>query len=483
MVWQDTTDPNQASFRFTPTWFGSAYVHGRTKLVIRVKLPIPVAEYDSVADRIVWQKKGEMFSAKGVMEGENCVSVAWARTVSLTGPNMIGVSFPRQYVKRLRQDSVWLVFRRWFERNERLRIVVGIALVAVFSVAFFVLTRMTGWTLWVIVTAFMTAGMVKSTTIQLALFPLVCVFAVLVPYARHRKRRNYFPAELCIEGEGLCRGLTAVEAAILLELQFSKVLTMIIFGLVKKGVVRVETAKPLRLTPYGGPVNRCVWELPDGKRVNLWPYEEDTLDTLSAGAFSKVEDIDFQRPFDRLIRGVVRKMRGHSLDLSRDYYRFLVARAWDRVQKESDIQARFVQADRDLSWLMMDDGWWARLDSIAGGYRYRPWWWYGGSRHSYAVRVRDGGATTSSPRVETSFGDVVNSIAGRAENACSNLASRLDCLSAAGKGGVDLSGIDHFTGDMLRSLAESSGDSSGGGFGGCACAGCACACACAGGGR
>ena len=90
MVWQDTTRPEQASFRFSPTWFGEAYVVGQTQLTVRVILPIPATEYTKVKDRILWQRQGQEFDVKGVMEGEDVVSVGWARRVSLTGPLEIG---------------------------------------------------------------------------------------------------------------------------------------------------------------------------------------------------------------------------------------------------------------------------------------------------------------------------------------------------------------------------------------------------------
>jgi len=85
--------------------------------------------------------------------------------------------------------------------------------------------------------------------------------------------------------------------------------------------------------------------------------------------------------------------------------------------------------------------------------------------------------------VVTTFGDVASGIVGRMETVGKSVVTSLDGLEATR--GVDLSGVDHFTMDALKTMldnASSGGGSSGGGCA-CACAGCACACACAGGGR
>ena len=52
---------------------------------------------------------------------------------------------------------------------------------------------------------------------------------------KKRRKMEYLPPALAVEGTGVKRGLTAVEAAILLEAPLNKVMTMILFGLVKKG--------------------------------------------------------------------------------------------------------------------------------------------------------------------------------------------------------------------------------------------------------
>ena len=62
-----------------------------------------------------------------------------------------------------------------------------------------------------------------------------------------RRKLQYIPPRIGIEGHGIKRGLTAVEAGILMEEPLDKVLTMILFGVVKKGAASVVTRDPLKV--------------------------------------------------------------------------------------------------------------------------------------------------------------------------------------------------------------------------------------------
>ncbi len=492
MVWQDTTDPEQASFRFTPTWFGAEFLQGSTSLTLRYILPIPEQEYPAVKDRILWQKKGQDFDVKGVMEGEEFVSVAWVETVRLTMPHEYGVSFPKRFVGKVRKDSIFALFLRWFEGSGDAQFVSGIIVLFTFTMCFMILTRGTGLTLYVIAFAGFIFGMVQSAVFHLWLYPGMLVFALLVYWSRQRRKRSYFPAELCREGGGLKRGLTAVEAAVLLEVPLNKILTMVIFGLAKKQLIEVREEDPLRIAVVGSRQTDRKWRRPDGLDVKIWPYEFPFLKAFQAQSDKAVEDMKLDDAFDALIKRVVKSMKDFDVKGTREYYRSIVTRAWTMVEKEAGYEARYDRLDNHLDWLMMDDSWDRKLRDTTVDVPYYPRWWIGHG-HSHGPRPSFGGGGSPLPSPSrtspsTSFGDVASSLVGRFEGMSSNLANSLDVLSSSTKTGLDLSGIDRFTGEVLSALAESgSGGGRGGGGGGfscaCACAGCACACACAGGGR
>ncbi len=54
---------------------------------------------------------------------------------------------------------------------------------------------------------------------------------------------------MSVAGKGIKRGLTAVEAGILLAEPLDKVLTMILFGLLKKQAVEVVSKDPMQIKP------------------------------------------------------------------------------------------------------------------------------------------------------------------------------------------------------------------------------------------
>ena len=63
----------------------------------------------------------------------------------------------------------------------------------------------------------------------------------------NKRKLKYLPPKIPIEGHGIKRGLTAVEAAVLMEQPLDKVMTMILFGVVKKNAATVVTRDPLKL--------------------------------------------------------------------------------------------------------------------------------------------------------------------------------------------------------------------------------------------
>jgi len=61
------------------------------------------------------------------------------------------------------------------------------------------------------------------------------------------RKLQYFPPKLTVDGKGIRRGLTAVEAGILLEEPLDKILTMVLFGLLKKEAITVLEKEPLSI--------------------------------------------------------------------------------------------------------------------------------------------------------------------------------------------------------------------------------------------
>jgi len=78
-----------------------------------------------------------------------------------------------------------------------------------------------------------------------ATFAVVIAILLILLAARWIKRDVYERPRIAIEALGPARGLTAPEAAVLLGLKPTRVLTMILFGLLRKGFVEVAQSEPV----------------------------------------------------------------------------------------------------------------------------------------------------------------------------------------------------------------------------------------------
>jgi hypothetical protein len=319
------------------------------------------------------------------------------------------------------------------------------------------------------------------------------LFALFYLVERRRKRRKlpYMPPIAQVEGGGIKRGLTAPEAAALLEMPLNKVLTLIIFGLLKKGVLRQTGEEPFQveiIPEFQAAHGKTNQEQRQQTRkraaqqagIVLHTYEQRFLDALEAKPDTPLHKIDFGKAMDWFLASVARRMKGFDLSDTQEYYQAIVRRAVEQAKAIPEIPAREQALDRDMEWILLDDGYPTVFNTPT--YTYRPIW----------ARPLGGGGGPSLPSgrgsgsFTPSFGNVAAGFAGWTENTMGSLAAAISpstLPSMAGKSGfVNLSGIDKATGDVFKALGSSGGSRSGGGGGG-ACAGCACACACAGGGR
>jgi len=333
---------------------------------------------------------------------------------------------------------------------------------------------------------------INSTGWHLASWPAVLsIFGVNELYLSKRKYKSYLPAMATVEGGGIKRGLTAPQAAVLLELPLGKVVSLVIFGLLKKRVLMQVSEDPLTVEvrkPFRFKKAETRRRVAGKEGIVLHDYEHPFIETLRDHT-GPVENSDLSKAVGKLIESATNRMKGFDLDETREYYRRIVTRAWTEAKSVGEIKQRTEVVDRNFEWMMMDPQWTVVFDGWGrGGYNYRPTWNRGFPRPTSG----GGGGTVSKPATapsgQSTMGDVAASFSGWAENLSDKFVSTVEPGSMGldvPKGVLDLSGIDRVTADVFEALTSDSGGGGGGGGGGCACAcaGCACACACAGGGR
>jgi hypothetical protein len=530
MVFGDSTRGDYASFRITPTWFNPNFVEGNTHLQIAVQLPQWVKPEEALSQKLP-------FSARAKTKQGTVVYWDFPAT-PMTEEHFVAVSFPKGGMRVYRPSPFELLYD-WFSNSNEARWTCGVVFLILFAILFFRFSGGTGFSVFLILSAAACVLFCVSPGAHLASLPLVVVLIGLNEWFLAKRKTKYMPPIAQIEGGGIKRGLTAPEAAVLLELPLSKVLSLVIFGMLKKGILRQVQASPLTVelndafVPPAAtvaaqgregeaPAEPSAIPAPSAARQEPRPpeprppvlaevaasdeperryreavqkmgsvmqkYEAAFLFLIHHNSGKPVSELDFAVPMRGLIEGTAAKMKGFDLRQTKEYYQSIVRRATEQAAAIGDIPQRTATIDRNFDWILMGDGYPTVFDFGRG---YWPPWSrgtvFGGSTVAEAPEAPSIPGTTS-------FGDVASSFSGWAENTMGSLAgailpSSLGGGAASGGGGgfLDLSGADHVTGEIFSALAETATSGSGGGGlsggGGCACAGCACACACAGGGR
>jgi len=295
------------------------------------------------------------------------------------------------------------------------------------------------------------------------------------------RKLQYFPPKLAVDGKGIRRGLTAVEAGILLEEPLDKILTMVLFGLLKKEAITVLGKEPLSI--------KANEPLPEG----LYEYETNFIKAFSETGKDK-QRRSLQAMLIQLVDVVQDKMKGFSPTETKDYYTDITRRAWLAVEGAQTPEIKSAQFDHTLEWTMLDDQFNNRTQqTFVNTPVFIPRWWHLYNPGFSASPAVGGSSGLASPVASVSGGSGSKPSISMPNIPGSDFAASIINGATAVSAGVvgDLTG---FTGAVTnrtnpipvsRTSSGSSGFRGGGGGHSCACA-CACAgcaCACAGGGR
>jgi hypothetical protein len=203
VLYQDDDDAEYASAVFAPLYFEDNVITGNTELTVIYHLPPDVQ-----ADEPRWHSAPSGFPSEPQtgFDSEGRITYTW-RNPNANGSTqyLFGASFPKQYVPA---DSIVTVQSPTIS-------VSGDAVFGLLCLGFF---------------GFMFLGI-----------------PILTFMANNRRKLQYMAPRIAIEGHGIKRGLTAVEAAILLGEPLDKVMTMILFGVIKKNAAHVVTRDPLQV--------------------------------------------------------------------------------------------------------------------------------------------------------------------------------------------------------------------------------------------
>lgn len=295
----------------------------------------------------------------------------------------------------------------------------------------------------------------------------------------NKRKLQYMPPKISIEGHGIKRGLTAVEAAILMEQPLDKVMTMVLFSALKKGAATVITRDPLKL------------EVTKPQPEGLQPYEVTFLQAFEKEN-ARERRIELQNMTVGLVKSISEKMKGFSRKETIVYYESIMNQAWQQVSAAGTPEVKSETYEQVMDWTMLDKEWEGRTRETLGPQPvFVPtWWWrydpvirsagYGSggkvAAPSPVAGVPSAGPSLSMPKLPGS--DFAASVVNGVQNFSAGVIGDVKSFTSSVTNRTNPVPVSTSTGSRSR----------GGGFGGgggcaCACACAGCACACAGGGR
>ena len=311
----------------------------------------------------------------------------------------------------------------------------------------------------------------------LAVILILMVLIIVVSVNSNKKRKlKYLPPKIRIEGHGIKRGLTAIEAAILLERPPDKIFTMILFSLIQKNAAKVLKKDPLKL------------EFTDPPPKDLRKYETQFVEAYQNES-SRVKKTALQDLMIGLIKSVGKKMEGFSHRETVRYYEDIIKRAWQQVEDADTPEVKSEKYNDHMGWTMLDREFEDRTqNAFSRGPVYLPLWWH---RYDPTYSPSSTSTRSTAPSIKTTSpgrssgpslpvlpgGDFAASMVDGISNFSSNVVGNITDFTSR---------ITQKTNPIPKasSSSRSGGWSSGGGSScACACACAGCACACAGGGR
>jgi len=418
----------RARLEFIPATFGKDWLFGTTDMTVAFELPPQVTEQD-----LHWQA-GSGFGDAEVGQGDDGrLSLTWENPAAFPSVKYrFSVDMPRSFIP----DSVI-----YEQPQPDLPTRLGIDK-SVFGIGLFAFS--------------------------------VLLFFGLYAYFMRRRKMKYLPPRIAIEGHGIKRGLSPVEAAILMEQPLDKVMTMILFGVIKKGAAKVVKRDPIKL--------EVAAPLPEG----LHAYEREFLQAFQKKSGSGQRKA-LQKMTVNLIRSVSARMKGFSRRETIAYYKNIMERAWEQIEAADTPEVKSQRFDETLEWTMLDKNYDGRTRRVFTGPVYVPVWW---QRYDPAFsRPAAPSPRSSAPRPTTTQGRGLSPSMPQLPGSdfAASVVSSVQTFSQRVIG--DLTGFTSKVTSVTNPPPKTSsgGSRSSGGGGGCACA-CACACAgcacaCAGGGR
>ncbi|MHA2315845.1 MAG: hypothetical protein ACXACF_11315, partial [Candidatus Hermodarchaeia archaeon] len=413
MIYEDTQ--TNVGMKFIPTWWEEARV---LDLQVQIVLPPGVTTDNVTTTEELWN---------GTFPEDDRLSIFWQRgDLSPNQRYTFGVSFPKEYVQTYETQPTGVVV--FLQQYGPALLILGVSIGVIGAVVYVV------------------------------------------------RKRPYLIPTISTETLGIKRGLTAVEASYLLDTKPTKIVTEILYSLLKKRAIWVESTTPaLKL--------KIMKPFQNKKGTSETPLRYYEIDFLNA--IKKAGTLDEEKLAQTImfLRDTVEeKLRGHCRRDTIDYYRKIVTKAWQQVEQAGTPELASKAYDEQLLWLFLDPNHQSRTQTAFRDKTFEPspfwlWYWYGYHHYhpkpTYEPNIEAPAQAAKPPTIPGA--DFANNIATAVESSSNKIVTNLEKFAnaivpmTAAKSSTQPA---HHKSSCVCACAACA----------CACACVSCACACAGGG-
>ncbi len=321
-----------ASAVFSPAWFTTA--HGETNLTVIFHFPKGVGEQDAIYHSL---QPGWANQPQGYVDDNGMVTFTWNSPIVVMNHKIdFGASFPSNLIFAI-PSVVPTALPAPFGANNQFDIVM----------AFFILSIFAGFIVWgvrankhAVYNEAPSAGALEAPTVG-----------------------DYQAPKITVEDSSIKRGLTAVEAAVLLKLPIEKILTMTLFSVIKKGAAQVTSNNPLQIKVINPFLN------------DLHKYETDFLQAFEKSTNEVVLE-GLKNAMISLFQDVNRLMWRFDEQQTIGYYANIVQDAWAQVKAADTPEVTSQKLDQNLGWVLLDRDYVPRIEHLfADKMVVLPAWW------------------------------------------------------------------------------------------------------------
>lgn len=409
MIFEDQIYPGNDGMQFTLSWFPVTILDSRVLIV----LPPQVSQSEVRTGEILWSN---------TLQEEDRLAIYWEKQNSQPNERFsVAVSYPKQ--------EGWTAFSESSGGS--------------------------GWIGDLLSNVFLVAGILVVAVVSVILFSIFL------------SKQKYVKPKVGIESLGILRGLTAVEASYLIGLKPPKIVTEILYSLLKKRAIWVQSTKPsLKF------VIQKQFQDKTGTRQNpLRYYEIDFLKAIKEDG--SLDEKKLAKTVMFLRSTLEEKLKGYCRKDTIEYYKKIVEKAWSQVKAAQTPQLASQAYDEQLLWLFLDPKLQNKTQISFQNQNFNPnpmWFWYWYSTGSYQSKTPNKSITkppTSTQKTPTIPGaDFANNIATAVENSANNIVLSLEKFANS-----ILPPPPTKTKTSKQPVHRKAGCV-------CACAACACACAC-----